>query len=219
MVVLERRLRESVLARVLAPALLVAQEPAAGKPAPTPVVVEGELGRALDAEAAALAALGFNGSVLIAKDGKVVLCKGYGLADREKKIPNAPDTLFDIASLTKQFTAAAILKLEEQEKLETSDRLSKYVGEVPKDKAAITLHHLLTHTSGPPREVLVGSGTTERDALVKTALAAWSSSSAGGARSTAARCCRRARARSSSRRSCSATPAAGGCATMRTSVH
>ena len=172
MVVRERRLlRESLLAGVLAPAALAAQEPAARAPVPSPVVVEKGLGEALDREATALSALGFNGSVLIAKDGQVILCKGYGLANREKELANGPDTLFDIASLTKQFTAAAILKLEEQEKLETSDLLSKYVGEAPKDKAAITLHHLLTHTSGLPREVPVGASTTERDALVKTALA------------------------------------------------
>jgi CubicO group peptidase (beta-lactamase class C family) len=158
------------LVLAVAHAPLVAQsEPA--PPAPSPVVVEAGLGQELDEQASALAALGFDGSVLIAKDGKVILSKGYGLAKRDSKLANGPDTLFDIGSLTKQFTAAAILKLEEQGKLATSDLLSKYTGTVPKDKAAITLHHLLTHTSGLPREVPISSGTTERDALVAAALA------------------------------------------------
>lgn len=156
---------------VLARAPLVGQEPAPAQPAPSPVVVEGKLGQALDEHVAALAALGFDGSVLVAKDGKTILCKGYGLARREERIANEPDTLFDIGSLTKQFTAAAILKLEELGKLETSDRLSKYVGEVPRDKAAITLHHLLTQTSGLPREVPIDGNTAEREDLIATALA------------------------------------------------
>jgi CubicO group peptidase (beta-lactamase class C family) len=155
----------------LAHASLVARQSAPGTTAQTPSVVEPGLGHELDEHASALAALGFNGSVLIAKDGKTILCKGYGLANREKNLANAPDTLFDIGSLAKQFTAAAILKLEEQGKLETSDPLSKHIGAVPKDKAPITLHHLLTHTSGLPREVPIGSATIEREALVRAALA------------------------------------------------
>jgi CubicO group peptidase (beta-lactamase class C family) len=91
---------------------------------------------------------GFSGSVLAAKDGKIILNRGYGLADRERNLPNTAETVFAIGSLTKQFTAAAILQLEAQGKLNTQDLASKYLGEFPPDKAGITLHHLLTHSSG-----------------------------------------------------------------------
>src|ERR1700752_998904 len=111
-IVLGGRLRGSLLACALVPSALAAQEPPAPPPSPSPVVVAKGLGEKIDEEAAALSALGFNGSVLIAKDGQVILCKGYGLANREKELANGPDTLFDVASLTKQFTAAALLKLE-----------------------------------------------------------------------------------------------------------
>ncbi len=91
---------------------------------------------------------GFSGVVLVAKKGEVVLSKGYGWADRENKIPNSPTTVFNIGSVTKQFTASAILKLVEQGKMKTSDKISSYFTETPTDKKDITIHQLLTHTSG-----------------------------------------------------------------------
>ena len=91
---------------------------------------------------------GFMGTVLVARDGKVVLDKAYGMANVEWDVPNAPNTKFRLGSITKQFTAAAILKLEMMGKLRVSDPISKFVGPVPDDKRAITVHHLLTHTSG-----------------------------------------------------------------------
>ncbi len=93
---------------------------------------------------------GYAGSVLVASNGRVLVDKGYGMADREAKRPQTPETVFSVGSVTKQFTAAAILKLEEQGKLSVEDRLSKYLGEGPADKAGITLHHLLTHGAGFP---------------------------------------------------------------------
>ncbi len=69
---------------------------------------------------------GYSGSVLIASNGKVLLTKGYGLADSEKKLPFTADTVFDIGSITKQFTAAAILKLEMQGKLSVQDPITKF---------------------------------------------------------------------------------------------
>ena len=151
----------------------------APKAAPFAPVVDGALGKQLDEHLSALVGYGFSGSVLVSKDEALVLCKGYGLSDRDRKLASEPDTLFDIGSLTKQFTAAAVLKLEEQGKLKLSDPLSKHLGEVPKDKAAITLHHLLTHTSGLPRAVPISAATVERDALVKAALATKLSSKPG----------------------------------------
>jgi CubicO group peptidase (beta-lactamase class C family) len=92
--------------------------------------------------------LGFAGVVLVAVAGEPALAQGYGLADRERGIPWTPGTISCIGSITKQFTAAAILKLEEDGKLRVSDPITKYFSGVPPDKSSITLHELLTHTSG-----------------------------------------------------------------------
>jgi len=91
---------------------------------------------------------GFSGVVLVSKKGEIILSKGYGWADRENKIPNTPSTVFNIGSVTKQFTASAILKLVEQGKIKISDKISSFFKQVPKDKKDITIHQLLTHTSG-----------------------------------------------------------------------
>ncbi|MDP4181682.1 MAG: serine hydrolase [Bacillota bacterium] len=89
----------------------------------------------------------FHGSVLVETSGKVVLAKGYGMADYEKKIPNTQSTRFAIASMTKQFTAMAIMQLYEKGKLKLDDKLSKYFPDFPRGDE-ITIHQLLTHTSG-----------------------------------------------------------------------
>lgn len=91
---------------------------------------------------------GFSGAVLVSKKGEIILSKGYGWADRKNKIPNSPSTVFNIGSVTKQFTASAILKLVEQGKIKTSDKISSYFVQIPLDKRNITIHQLLTHTSG-----------------------------------------------------------------------
>lgn len=88
----------------------------------------------------------FNGSILIARDCKVLLRKGYGKANFKKRISNTPTTIFRIGSLTKQFTAIAVLILEEKGKLSTDEFISKYIPYPNGDK--ITIHNLLTHTSG-----------------------------------------------------------------------
>lgn len=89
----------------------------------------------------------FSGAVLVAKDGKVVFRKAYGLADREWRVPNTPDTRFRIGSMTKQFTAAAILKLAEQGKLSLTDPVSKYYP-APPAWSGVTIKHLLALSSG-----------------------------------------------------------------------
>ena len=96
---------------------------------------------------------GFMGTVLVELNGEKVISSGYGYSDLNKKIKNNPNTLFDIGSITKQFTAAAILKLEMQGKLTTSDKISIYYKSVPKDKVEITIHDLLRHQSGLPSNV------------------------------------------------------------------
>jgi CubicO group peptidase (beta-lactamase class C family) len=88
--------------------------------------------------------------VLVARDGKVVFEKGYGAANAEWNIPNTPQTKFRLGSVTKQFTAAAILLLQEQGKLSVQDPVCKFVAACPDAWNPITLHHLLTHTSGIP---------------------------------------------------------------------
>lgn len=88
-----------------------------------------------------------SGSVLIARNGKILLAKGYGLANREYGAPDTPFTKFRLGSLTKQFTAAAIMVLEQRGLLRVTDPLRKYYPDFP-DGDRITLHHLLTHTSG-----------------------------------------------------------------------
>jgi CubicO group peptidase (beta-lactamase class C family) len=93
-------------------------------------------------------AFGFSGSVTVTRKGQTVFERAYGFADREKGVRNTPATIFETGSLGKQFTGAAILKLEEAGKLRTSDPISKYLDNVPEDKRAITIHQLLTMTGG-----------------------------------------------------------------------
>jgi CubicO group peptidase (beta-lactamase class C family) len=89
----------------------------------------------------------FSGVVLVARDDTVCFKQAYGYADRESKIPNTTGTLFRIGSVTKQFTAAAVLLLEQEGKLSVNDKLSAYFPGFPQgDK--ITLHLLLCHRSG-----------------------------------------------------------------------
>lgn len=92
----------------------------------------------------------FNGAVLVAKDGKPVLSKGYGMANFEWNEPVTPDTKFRLGSITKQFTAMAVLLLSDQGKLKVDDAVCKFVDPCPGTWKPITLHHLLTHTSGIP---------------------------------------------------------------------
>ncbi len=93
-------------------------------------------------------AVGFSGTVLVGLNDKKVISKGYGFRNINQKLKNTTNTIFDIGSITKQFTAAAIVKLEMQGKLNTEDKISKYFSDVPKDKSEITIHQLLRHSSG-----------------------------------------------------------------------
>jgi CubicO group peptidase (beta-lactamase class C family) len=93
----------------------------------------------------------FNGSVLVAENGKVILKKGYGLANIEWNIPNQPDTRFRLGSITKQFTSMLIMQLVQQGKIRLDGKISDYLPYYPKKTGdRITIHHLLTHTSGIP---------------------------------------------------------------------
>ena len=111
-------------------------------------MVRGDLGHKLDEYLSRLETLGYSGGLAVVKGGETVLLKGYGQADREGGIPMRPDSVFNLGSITKPFTAAAILRLQELGKLKTSDPVSRFFDGVPEDKAGITLEHLLTHSSG-----------------------------------------------------------------------
>ena len=88
------------------------------------------------------------GSVLVSKNGKTVFSKSYGLASMEYNIPNTKNTLFNIGSISKQFTAMGIVLLEEQNKLSFDDDIRKHMPELPDFGETITIRHLLHHTSG-----------------------------------------------------------------------
>ena len=90
----------------------------------------------------------FTGSVLIACEGDILISKGYGFSDRAQEIPNTPATRFRIGSITKQFTAAAILLLQSQGKISFDDPICNHIHDCPRTWDEITIHHLLTHTSG-----------------------------------------------------------------------
>jgi CubicO group peptidase (beta-lactamase class C family) len=93
----------------------------------------------------------FNGSILVAKEGQVILKKGYGMANFEWNLPNTSDTRFRIGSITKQFTAALILQLVEEGQLLLEDKLADRLPYYRKDTGSkITIHELLNHTSGIP---------------------------------------------------------------------
>jgi CubicO group peptidase (beta-lactamase class C family) len=93
----------------------------------------------------------FNGSALVAENGKVIYKKGHGLANMEWNIPNTPDTKFRLGSITKQFTAALILQLVDEGKLKLDGRITDYLPAYRKDIGEkVTVHQLLNHTSGIP---------------------------------------------------------------------
>jgi CubicO group peptidase (beta-lactamase class C family) len=92
----------------------------------------------------------FSGSVLVTRDGMPLFSKGCGLANAEHQVPNTPQTKFRLGSITKQFTAMAILVLQERGKLAVEDPIGMYLDDAPTTWEAVTIHHLLTHTSGVP---------------------------------------------------------------------
>ncbi|WP_322936620.1 serine hydrolase domain-containing protein [Nocardioides bizhenqiangii] len=91
---------------------------------------------------------GSSGSLVAVADGEVVTCRGWGESDHESATPAGCDTVYDIGSVSKQFTAAAVVKLQMQGRLRVIDTLGDYFAGVPKDKRGITVRHLLTHTAG-----------------------------------------------------------------------
>jgi len=92
----------------------------------------------------------FSGAVLLARDGKILFARGYGMANLEHDVPNTVDTKFRLGSVTKQFTAVGIMILQERKKLNVQDLICIYVHDCPDSWKSITIHQLLSHTSGIP---------------------------------------------------------------------
>lgn len=116
----------------------------------------------IDRYLSAMEAFGFSGAIIVIEGDEVVLRKGYGLADRETRRPYTSKTIQTSASITKQFTGAAILLLESRGELSVTDPITKYFDQVPEEKQDITIHQLLTHSSG-----LVGGVGTDEDPIEK----------------------------------------------------
>ncbi|ANS68187.1 beta-lactamase [Streptomyces lincolnensis] len=114
---------------------------------------------------------GAGGTVLAARGAEPVYCAGFGASDRAAGTPASCRTVYDVMSVTKQFTAAAILKLEVLGRLRVSDRIDRHLGPVPADKRAVTVEHLLTHTSGLVEGLGDDYDPLSRGELVRGALA------------------------------------------------
>lgn len=100
---------------------------------------------------------GFSGSVLLASNGQPLFAKGVGYANVEWQIPNTTKTKFRIGSMTKQFTSMLVMQLREQGKIKLEDSVCVYVTPCPDAWKAVTIHHLLTHTSGIPTYTAIAS--------------------------------------------------------------
>ena len=140
---------------------------AAGPPG---AIAQDDSGQRIDVFLTQAEESGFNGSVLIATDGSIILHKGYGWADRQRTQPVTTTTPFWVASISKQFAAAAILKLAEQGRVSLDDSIMRFFPAVPSDKRNITLHQLLTHTAGLEQHY-AADGTADRDEAVRAILA------------------------------------------------
>lgn len=105
----------------------------------------------------------FSGAIILSQNGKVLLNKGYGYANEEYGVANGPKTVFRLASLTKQLTAAAALKLEEQGKWNLDDPVVKYAPDFSNDK--VTIRMLLNHTSGI-QDQIVQTGKTQSELMM-----------------------------------------------------
>jgi CubicO group peptidase (beta-lactamase class C family) len=110
--------------------------------------VAGALGARLDAQLTRYAEYGFSGTVLVVRDGGVVLLKGYGMADVERGVRNTAATRFEMNSMTKMFTAAAILQLAARGRLRLDAPASRYLAGFPPDKRGATIEQLASHTAG-----------------------------------------------------------------------
>jgi CubicO group peptidase (beta-lactamase class C family) len=110
---------------------------------------------------------GFNGVVLVKIPGNDPMIRSFGYSNEEQLIPNSEQTAFNIGSITKQFTGAAILKLEMLGKIKVEDSIGKYLPELVPEKHQITFHQLLTHTSGLPTDIDTEGEVITREMLLR----------------------------------------------------
>lgn len=130
--------------------ILTAAQPLGAQQTSSVNVLRGTPAEAIHTDLLGRAESGFGGAVIIEKDGELVLSAGYGWANREQRHPFTTTTIAQIGSLSKQFTAMAVIDLEQRGQLEFSDSLGAFLEGVPTAARAITVHQLLTHTSGLP---------------------------------------------------------------------
>ncbi|WP_181373190.1 serine hydrolase [Massilia glaciei] len=123
--------------------LMVVSAQAAGKPKSLPESIDNYLSARFDPRSPGAA-------VVVVKDGKVIFRKGYGMADLELKVPVRPEMVFRLASVTKQFTAVAVLMLAEEGKLALGDEIQRFIPDYPRGAAPVTIERMLNHTSGIP---------------------------------------------------------------------
>ncbi len=140
-------------------------------PAGQVVSHESEIAEKIDRYLRAMESLGFSGAIIVSQGDEVVLREGYGLADRETRRPYTPATVQSHGSITKQMTAAAILLLESRGELCVEDSVGTYLDGVPEDRRGITLHHLLTHSSGMPAGIGPDEEPIETQAYLERAMA------------------------------------------------
>src|SRR5688500_5130335 len=114
-----------------------------------PLTEASELGWAADSMLTRYAMYGMSGSILLSDSGRVVLRRGYGVADRERREPATAHTRYDIGSITKTFTAAAVLHLVSQGRVRLDEPIASALGRASGDPG-VTIHQVLTHTAGFP---------------------------------------------------------------------
>lgn len=132
---------------VIAACWLAAPTLAAAQTAPTQAQISERVDQYMNA---AVRFDQFSGSILVARDGQPLVSRGYGMANYELNVPNSPQTVFLIGSLTKQFTAVAIMQLQERRRLTVGDPICRYIDNCPDTWRPITIRQLLSHTSGIP---------------------------------------------------------------------
>lgn len=144
--------------------------PAAGSKS---AIVEGELAGRIDEYLSRLAGVGFSGAAAVTQNGEPVLVKGYGIVDPDSRRPVDLQTVFPIGSVTKPFTGSAATLLIERGLISPEDKLGKYFEGVPADKREITVHQLLSHSSGLPGAVGADfDAKWTRDAIIDSAMKA-----------------------------------------------
>ena len=162
-----RKLSPVILSIVALASACKAQQPAAGSS-----IVKLPLGAQIDSALKQAERDNFSGVALVAKNGEVILQKGYGLANRAEQIPMTAETIVQIGSNTKDFTALSILQLMERGRLKLTDSIGKFFQNVPADKRGVTIEMLLKHRSGFPEYMGPDFDVVTREQEIRNALAA-----------------------------------------------